>query len=256
MLLRRVVEHVNAQNWFAVGIDFVIVVVGVFIGIQVANWNDAVAKQSVAERMQAGVLVDIGNEKKLVQGMREYWETTQAYAETAVIGFSGDPSIDDERFVVSAYQASQAIYPLSNRATYEQMVASGNISISGSDTLRLAIVSFYVSDWSQSPDNITVAPYRSNIRRAIPHVIQAAIRERCGDEVVPLGVISGLRLPKTCDIDVPADIVAETAANLRQRPDLLMDLRHQLSHLSAKLQNMDQLDLQIDQILELAGGGE
>jgi len=40
MLLRRVIKHVNAQNWFAVGIDFVIVVVGVVIGIEVANWND------------------------------------------------------------------------------------------------------------------------------------------------------------------------------------------------------------------------
>jgi hypothetical protein len=40
MLLRRVMEHVSAQNWFAVGIDFVIVVVGVVIGIEVANWND------------------------------------------------------------------------------------------------------------------------------------------------------------------------------------------------------------------------
>ena len=40
MLLRRVMEYVNAQNWFAVGVDFVIVVVGVYIGIEVANWND------------------------------------------------------------------------------------------------------------------------------------------------------------------------------------------------------------------------
>lgn len=39
MILRRVIEHVKAQNWTAVGLDFVIVVVGVFIGIQVANWN-------------------------------------------------------------------------------------------------------------------------------------------------------------------------------------------------------------------------
>ena len=41
MILRRITEHVKAQNWFAVGIDFFIVVVGVFIGIQVANWNAA-----------------------------------------------------------------------------------------------------------------------------------------------------------------------------------------------------------------------
>lgn len=40
MILRRITQHVKEQNWFAVGIDFVIVVIGVFIGIQVANWND------------------------------------------------------------------------------------------------------------------------------------------------------------------------------------------------------------------------
>ena len=40
MLLRRVIGHVKAQNWTAVALDFVIVVVGVFIGIQVSNWND------------------------------------------------------------------------------------------------------------------------------------------------------------------------------------------------------------------------
>jgi len=41
MLLRRITEHVETQNWTAIGIDFFIVVMGVFIGIQVANWNDA-----------------------------------------------------------------------------------------------------------------------------------------------------------------------------------------------------------------------
>jgi hypothetical protein len=40
MLLRRITKDVTDQNWFAVFIDFLIVVVGVFIGIQVANWND------------------------------------------------------------------------------------------------------------------------------------------------------------------------------------------------------------------------
>ena len=33
--------HVKAQNWTAIALDFVFVVVGVFVGLQVANWNDA-----------------------------------------------------------------------------------------------------------------------------------------------------------------------------------------------------------------------
>ena len=40
MIFRRLKAHVEKENWFAVLIDFAIVVVGVFIGIQVANWNE------------------------------------------------------------------------------------------------------------------------------------------------------------------------------------------------------------------------
>ncbi|PHS76621.1 MAG: hypothetical protein COB56_05905 [Robiginitomaculum sp.] len=39
MILRSLTKHVNDQNWFAVAIDFFIVVMGVFIGLQVANWS-------------------------------------------------------------------------------------------------------------------------------------------------------------------------------------------------------------------------
>ena len=49
MLLRRITEHVRAQNWIAIGIDFMIVVIGVFIGIQVANWNDLQEERIRAE---------------------------------------------------------------------------------------------------------------------------------------------------------------------------------------------------------------
>jgi hypothetical protein len=46
MILRRVREHVGSHNWFAVAVDFVIVVIGVFVGIQASNWNQARAERS------------------------------------------------------------------------------------------------------------------------------------------------------------------------------------------------------------------
>jgi len=51
MLLRRVIEHVKSQNWTAVVIDFVIVVV--FIDIQVSNWNE-----TRADDIEAGNALD------------------------------------------------------------------------------------------------------------------------------------------------------------------------------------------------------
>ncbi len=50
MLLRRITQHVKSQNWFAVFVDFLIVVVGVFIGIQVANWSSLQSDLAEYER--------------------------------------------------------------------------------------------------------------------------------------------------------------------------------------------------------------
>ena len=36
-----ITAHLKEQNWIAVILDFVIVVMGVFVGLQVSNWNEA-----------------------------------------------------------------------------------------------------------------------------------------------------------------------------------------------------------------------
>ncbi len=59
MILRRVIEHVKAQNWTAVALDFVIVVVGVFIGIQVANWNEMRAANARKTEIIAALVTDL-----------------------------------------------------------------------------------------------------------------------------------------------------------------------------------------------------
>lgn len=40
MLLRRFTEHVRDQDWFAVGLDFLVVVVGIYVGLQADEWNE------------------------------------------------------------------------------------------------------------------------------------------------------------------------------------------------------------------------
>ena len=47
MILRRITKHVKDQNWFAVGVDFLIVVVGILIAFQITNWSEK--RQETAE---------------------------------------------------------------------------------------------------------------------------------------------------------------------------------------------------------------
>src|SRR4028119_1389435 len=79
MLLRRVIDHVRRQEWMAIAIDFVIVVVGVFIGIQAANWNEARADAALArdylERIQRDLSADIARYENRIR----FWSTVSSY---------------------------------------------------------------------------------------------------------------------------------------------------------------------------------
>ncbi|MEQ9506153.1 MAG: hypothetical protein RLO80_07755 [Hyphomonas sp.] len=59
MILRRLTEHVKDQNWFAVALDFLIVVLGVFVGLQVNNWNEARAAKARRDQITAALITDL-----------------------------------------------------------------------------------------------------------------------------------------------------------------------------------------------------
>lgn len=40
MILRRFMKHVTDQNWFAVGLDVIVVITGIFLGMQVTERNE------------------------------------------------------------------------------------------------------------------------------------------------------------------------------------------------------------------------
>ncbi|MAK62760.1 MAG: hypothetical protein CMK09_17460 [Ponticaulis sp.] len=61
MILRRIAQSIRKQDWFTVVIETLIVVFGVFIGLQVNNWNEARAL-SHEEREIVLRLLDEANE--------------------------------------------------------------------------------------------------------------------------------------------------------------------------------------------------
>jgi hypothetical protein len=59
MVIRRIREHVTTHNWFAVGIDVVIVIVGVFLGTQANNWNEARSHREEGRSYRARLIDDL-----------------------------------------------------------------------------------------------------------------------------------------------------------------------------------------------------
>ncbi|MCQ8184262.1 hypothetical protein NOG11_02575 [Parvularcula sp. BGMRC 0090] len=66
--------HVAGQNWLAVGIDLVIVVVGVFLGIQLGNWNAARADEQRHEAALDQLAEEIAANRLIVQDYRATYE--------------------------------------------------------------------------------------------------------------------------------------------------------------------------------------
>lgn len=92
MLLRRVMKHVQDQNWFAVGVDFVIVVIGVFIGIQAANWN-AAREDRANETLYLGYLAeDLQSDLRKLDNVHSVSEWRMSALAAVITAATGEPA--------------------------------------------------------------------------------------------------------------------------------------------------------------------
>lgn len=128
MILRRVMEHVKAQNWFAVAIDFVIVVSGVFIGMQVANWNEAWTADRRLDQQLAAFTLELEGNLQRIAVYREFAHEQVAAINELRTAFAGDPKTADEGRVDGLLFMTIKIRDLRPElAAYEELAASGGL---------------------------------------------------------------------------------------------------------------------------------
>lgn len=63
MILRRLTKQVDDQNWFAVVLDFVIVVCGILIAFQITNWSVARSELTQAASIRANIIEDLRSDE-------------------------------------------------------------------------------------------------------------------------------------------------------------------------------------------------
>lgn len=145
MLLRRITKHVKDQNWFAVGIDFAIVVLGVFIGIQVANWNEARSASQSEIRLIDLLVNDLnGMRSSFLESDQIARQTHQGWmhAFRALEKCEFRPEHAEAiAFSFSRYQSSYGIHI--QRSAFDEMQATGGFSRLGDLDLKNEIVALY-----------------------------------------------------------------------------------------------------------------
>lgn len=240
MIFRRAIANLRAQDWTAISIEVVIVVIGVFLGMQVSNWNDDRLEKQETNRMLSQLVPQLKQMKDYLGTAQTYFAVTRHYAEVAEAGWKGDPKVSDNDFVIAAYQASQIQGIGTNGSAFATVLGADRLRHIDDPNVR-ADLSFLVStDYSQVDVAAVNTPYRENVRRYIAMRAQDLIRDRCGDTPANDGS-NALILPASCGLKLPEEMARSTAATLRSHPELVHDLQWHTAAVAATLSNMSAL---------------
>jgi len=240
MILRRAREHVTHHNWFAVAVDLAIVIIGVFIGTQVSNWNDDRGARRTASDYRQEIIGNLKNNDADVVARAIYYRQVRAHALAALRGLQHPDRPLGEAFLVDAYQASQGWVRPFERAAYDEMVGSGLSRRMGDSATRSELSSYYVSARGFEQTIRSTVPYRDRIRTLLDFDVQDRIRARCDDVMLDLpGGGQAARLPDRCSLGLDPAIISRAVSKLRSAPGLEQDLSRQIGDIDQKLQLVD-----------------
>lgn len=247
MIFKRFAANLRAQNWFAIGIELAIVVVGVFIGTWVANWNQERAAQRDTEALLRQLGPEMAAQKRAINATRKYFATTQRYADTAFAGWRGDRNVSDSDFVIAAYQASQAAGLDSNGQAWTTIFGGEQLRRIDDPAIRAPLQRLMTFEYTILSYRMVLTRYRDEVRRIIPNDVQDIIRQSCGDRLQGADRLT-VSLPAKCPINIPAS--SQAAAKLRAHPELVAELAQHQSAVSTQIVNLNLFAAQVDALAE------
>lgn len=74
MLIRNISKHIKEQNWTAVFLDLIVVVVGIFLGLQVSNLNTQRIKNNELDHYMQDLATEFNNSREMTIN-QIHWQT-------------------------------------------------------------------------------------------------------------------------------------------------------------------------------------
>jgi len=161
MLLRRLIGHIRAENWTAVAIDFVIVVVGVFVGLQAQQWAETRSERKQEKDYLVALEKDVREDIGLIEEALRVEQTRMSALDHLLRESTGAPLPDgfdsvrgririesfppypendpyDPGYTLFIYDSMNA-----HRAAYETIISTGGLEIIRDTALVGEIQDYY-----------------------------------------------------------------------------------------------------------------
>lgn len=144
MILRRFMQHVREQNWFAVGLDVLVVIVGIFLGLQVQAWYD---NQQSKEREKAylnNLNEDIETNLSMIKDSlveRDFVEKGLAEILNSYAGHIQISELSSAHCRAVSISHKQA-NPISELPAAMELISSGSLQIVSNEKIRREISAY------------------------------------------------------------------------------------------------------------------
>jgi hypothetical protein len=144
VIFRRFSQNLRRQDWFALLLDLLIVVVGIYLGLQVDAWNTAHQERATEREYLERLLVDMDESIEAQIDLQRTFEAS--IAATDYIGeiqragsFDG---VDEDRLITGLNSIGWVVRPATNMTTIRELQSTGNISMLRDVAIRTAIGRF------------------------------------------------------------------------------------------------------------------
>jgi hypothetical protein len=163
MILRRLIDNIKRQAWTAIVIEFVIVVIGIFVGLQVNNWNAELANRALEATHVRNLAKDIRSDIAEIDRILHVSSVRMAVLSRVLVEASGKPlpdgfdsargRIEIERVPPFADNDPNtvgiALFILSsldgNRSTYQTIISTGGLGVIRDTGLVREILDYYAA---------------------------------------------------------------------------------------------------------------
>ncbi|MBI1391940.1 MAG: hypothetical protein GC152_04285 [Alphaproteobacteria bacterium] len=221
MILRRLTQHVKDQNWVAVALDFLIVVLGVFIGLQISNWNDARALDRLERNYLLQLKDEVAQNRRVTEYQIVYVDIVVETGKRALAYLESDRACDDDcaDLLVDFFHASQVWGAPRTLTIFEEMERLG---LPRDAERRKTLLDLYrfLDGWNFV--NLSPPAYRESVRGYFsPDVSEALWRDciRYPDDVFE-------ELVRDCVDELRAMDTSAMLEDMRASPDLANQLRY------------------------------
>ena len=172
MILRRLADAIREQNWSTVVLEVSIVVVGIFIALQVDNWNQARKDRIDESAFLARLHEEIEGSSAFLQTLGKRQQTTSqsiiGALDTVFARSNRDELSDDECTAIgrSAFLLSVTV----DLPSVQELTASGRITVVQDIEMRLALAKF--QQLSESTKNLLDSAHATHLFVKYPEIVQ------------------------------------------------------------------------------------